>query len=114
MISGKNEVVLEGFLKFPELKETQNGHSLFQAKVMVPFSYTDRTTGEQKDSSRYVRISAWGEIGQSMGALVDGTPVRVRGHFNERSYDSNCKDCGTLQKRTWTDVQVNNFTLLDE
>ncbi len=109
----KNDVVLEGFLKFPELRETKNGHVQFQGKVAVPFSYKDKATGEQKEGSRYVKISAWSDLAHQLGAVTDGTPVRVQGTFNDRSYDGNCKDCGSLQKKNWTDVLVNNFVLVD-
>lgn len=109
---GKNEVILEGYLKFPDLKETRNGHMQFQAKIQVPFSYKDRATGEQKEGSKYVRITAWGELAVQMFEYPDGTPLRVNGSYNDRSYEGNCKDCGAVQKKNWSDVLVSNFVAL--
>lgn len=110
---GNNFVELVGFLKFPEVRETRNGYVNFQGKVAVPFSYKDRGTGEAKEGAKYVKISAWGEIAQALGELPDNTPVKVQGVFNERSYDGNCKTCGSPEKKYWTDVLVNNFTVVE-
>lgn len=110
----RNDVVLEGFLKFPEIRETKGGHTQFQGKIAVPFMYTDKKTGEQKTGSNYVKISAWRDLAMQLGGLPDGTPVRVQGSFNDRSYDGNCKECGSVQKKSWTDVLVNNFVVVEE
>lgn len=112
-MEGINDVTLQGFLKFPELRETKNGYTQFQGKVAIPFSYRDKQTGEQKEGSKYVRISAWGDLAAQLGAYPDGTPIRVRGSFNDRSYDGNCKDCGSAQKKNWADVLVSNFVVVE-
>jgi len=108
-MQGNNFVELAGFLKYPELSETRNGNYRFQGKVAIPFSYVEKATGETKEGTRYVKISAWGDTAQDLGALKDGTSVRVQGVFNERSYDGNCKSCGAQEKKYWTDVLVSNF-----
>ncbi len=108
----KNDVTLEGFLKYPDLRETKNGYVQFQGKVSVPFTYKDKASGEQKEGSRLIKISAWGDLAHQLGAIPDGTPVRVQGSFNDRSYDGNCKDCGSAQKKNWVDVLVNTFVLV--
>lgn len=112
-MDGNNFVELVGFLKYPELRETRNGNFHFQGKVAVPFTYKDRQTGEQKDGNRYVKISAWGDMAQELSAVPDGTPVKVHGIFNERSYDGNCKTCGSTEKKYWTDVLVNNWIVVE-
>lgn len=106
---GKNEVLLEGYLKFPDLRETKNGYTQFQGKIQIPFVYKDKATGEMKEGSKYVRISAWGETASELSAYPDGTPMRIHGSYNDRSYDGNCKDCGSVQKKNWSDVLVATF-----
>lgn len=113
-MEGNNFVELSGFMKYPELKETRNGNFHFQGKVAIPFSYKDRQTGEQKDGNRYVKVSAWGDLAQDLGGVNDGTPVRVQGTFNERSYDGACKSCAAPEKKYWTDVLLNNFVVVEE
>lgn len=113
-MDGNNFVELVGFLKSPQLKETRNNNFHFQGKVAVPFSYKDRQTGDLKEGSKYVKISAWGDLAQDIANLPEDTPVKVQGIFNERSYDGNCKSCGTTEKKYWTDVLVNNFVTVEK
>ena len=112
MLKGVNLAELVGFLKYPQLKETRNGNYLFQGKMAIPSEYIDYQTGEKKESVNYVKISAWGDVARELAGLAEDTPVRVQGHVNERSYDSNCKTCGSPEKKYWTDVQVNNFVVV--
>ena len=111
-MEGINDCTLQGYLRFPDLRQTQNGYTQFQAKVAVPFKYKDKTTGEFKEGSKYIRITAWGDLATEMSAYPDGTAIRVQGSFNDRSYDGNCKDCGSTQKKNWADVLVSNFVVV--
>jgi single-stranded DNA-binding protein len=111
-MDGNNFVELVGFLNNPQLKETRNGNYHFQGKVAVPFSYKDKATGDQKEGSKYIKISAWGDLAQELSSVSDGASVKVHGVFNERSYDGSCKSCGTPEKKYWTDVLVNNFVIV--
>lgn len=113
-MDGNNFVELVGFLKYPQLRETRNGNFHFQGKVAVPFSYTDRQTKELKEGSKYVKISAWGDLAQDLSNLAEDTPLKVHGLFNERSYDGSCKSCGAAEKKYWTDVLVNNYVVMGE
>ena len=112
-MQGQNEVYLTGYLRYPELKETNSGTPWFRGKVAVPFVYTDKKTGEEKEGNNYIKISAWRDVARDLGDLEDGTAVQVVGSFNERSYDGNCKDCGSEQKKYWTDVLVGNFVVVE-
>lgn len=109
---GNNFVELVGFLNGAQLKETRNGNYHFQGKVAVPFAYKDKQTGEQKEGSKYIKISAWGDLAQELSTVSEGASVKVHGVFNERSYDSSCKSCGSPEKKYWTDVLVNNFVIV--
>lgn len=110
-MEGNNFVELVGYLRYPQVQETRNGHTKYQAKVAVPFLYRDKQTGEEKEGNNYIKISAWNELAQALAEVEEGTPVRVHGVFNERSYDGNCKECGCIEKKYWTDVLVNNFVV---
>ena len=110
-MEGSNFVELVGYLRYPDVKETRNGHLKYQAKVAIPFVYRDRETGEEKEGNNYIKISAWNEVAQALSEVQEGAPVRVQGSFNERSYDGNCKQCGHAEKKYWTDVLVNNFVV---
>lgn len=112
-MKGVNLVELVGFMKYPQLKETRNGSYLFQGKIAVPFEYVDKQSKEKKEGTSYIKISAWGDLAQDLAGLSEDTPIKVHGHFNERSYDSNCKKCGNPEKKYWTDVQVNNFVVVE-
>jgi single-stranded DNA-binding protein len=111
-MEGNNFVELVGFLRYPELRETKNGYFQFQGKVAVPFTFTDKATGEQKESAKYIKISAWGDLAQELASVQDETPIKVHGVYNERSYDGRCKSCQAVEKKYWTDVLVNNYVLL--
>ena len=113
-MTGKNESTVEGFLRYPELKQTATGKSKFSGKIAVPFTYTDRASNEQKEASNYISISAWGETAEGLAVLTDGTPVRIRGAISQRSYDGNCKDCGTAQKKYWSEVVVSNYVIVED
>jgi single-stranded DNA-binding protein len=112
-MDGNNYVKLVGFLKYPQLRETRNGFAQYQAKVAVPFVYRDRETQEEKQGHKYIKISAWRDLAQQLGDLPEDTLVTVHGQYNERSYDGNCKHCGTVEKKYWTDVLVDNFVVMD-
>lgn len=107
---GKNEANLQGVLRFPNLRQTRNGHTQFTGKMAVPFTYKKNNAEEQ--GMKYIKISAWGDLAEELGALPDGTALNVRGTVNERQYEGNCKSCGEVQKLTWTDIIVDNYTLV--
>lgn len=111
-LEGVNVVELQGFLKYKQIKETSNNNFLFSGKVAVPATYFDKQTKSNKSTFKYVKISAWGDVAQGLFALDENTPVHVYGSFNERNYDGNCKLCGGQEKKYWTDVLVDNFTVV--
>ena len=111
-MNGENFVRLKGFLKYPELKYFDSGACKFSGKVAVPISY--RKNGEEKNTQMFYKISAWSDIAESMSELVEDTPIEIHGHINERKWDAKCKNCGEVEKKYWTDVQVDNFIIIDE
>jgi len=101
---GINRFHLRGELVWPDLKQVgERGTNLFRSKVIIPFFREDDP--EQTSPKRaYVRITAWDELAEGLGAAGEGTVVDVSGHIQERSWTA---DNG--QKRVFTDAVVTNF-----
>lgn len=99
---GENTFVLQGELMWPEVKSVGDRQtSLLRAKVRVPYIKQDGTEGNS-----YVRITAWGEDADGLGAVGEGGGVKVTGHIQDRSWT----DPKTGQKRIFTDIIVTNYT----
>lgn len=111
-IEGINFTELQGFIKFPRVSETRNGHTKFQGKLAIPHIYTDNN-GEQQNTMKYVKIAAWRDKAEAIGQLPEDTPVRIHGSYNERSWDGSCKDCGSSQKKYWSEILVDAFEVLN-
>ena len=105
MNEGINTVILSGELLWPELKYTGNGKPLFKAKLKMPVA--DTRTGETKDS--FLRITAWDEFAEALGALPARSKVRVSARIQERSYtDKNG------QRKSSTDLVVDGMETTSE
>lgn len=104
---GENFVTLTGKITYPSLKRVgQNNNSLFNAKLAIP---------AQKDSNyQYIKITAWGSMGEAMNDVPSGSFVKVHGHIEERSYDGKCRHCGGFDKKYWTNVIVDNFVQMED
>lgn len=111
-MKGLNSVKMRGYLMYPKLSVTVNGTARFNGKVSIPVVYT--SGGEEKESKVYYNLCAWGAIAEALGELLQGTPIEIDGHLNTRSYEGACKSCGSPDKKYWTEVQVNNFTIVME
>lgn len=97
MTEGKNSVVIQGSIQWPELKETSGGKQLFKCKLKIPT--TDSRTGESRET--FLRITAWDEWATWLGGLERDTVIRANTRINERSYVNN-----EGQKRNVTDLVV--------
>ncbi len=100
--TGENTFYLKGEIIWPELKKVGvNDTSLFKCKVVIPYFREDDPETPRKS---YVKITAWNELADDLGALSEGAPVELSGHMQERSWiapDGN--------KRVFTDAVVTNF-----
>ena len=100
--TGENTFYLKGTLIWPELKKVGvNDSSLFKSKVVIPYFREDDPETARKS---YVKITAWNDLADDLGALPEGAAVEVSGHMEERSWDA---PDGT--KRVFTDAIVTNF-----
>ena len=97
---GENQFVLQGEVRWPELKQVgEKGNSLFKCKIRAPYVREDGSVGNS-----YVKITAWDELADGLGAFGEGQFVKVSGHIQDRTWTDQAG-----QKRVFTDAVVTNF-----
>jgi single-stranded DNA-binding protein len=102
-MNGENFVSLKGSIQWPELKIVGDKNSkLFKGKLVIPIG----------DKSQYIKISAWNDLAEGLNDVPNKAFVHIHGHIEERSYDGSCKHCNGQEKKYWTEVVVDNFTVL--
>jgi len=111
-MEGKNFVELVGKMRYPEVKEIGAGFCKFSGKLRVPAEYFfDDGTVVKTDTD--IKLVAWFELAEALGAVTPGATVKIHGNLQERSYSGSCNSCGAKQKKYWTDVLVTNFVVLN-
>jgi single-stranded DNA-binding protein len=80
----------------------ERGTNLFRSKVIIPFFREDDPETQRK---AYVRITAWDDLAEGLGAAGEGSLVDLSGHIQERTWTAQ-----NGQKRVFTDAVVTNFT----
>ncbi len=103
-----NKVILMGNLtRDPEVKFLPNGTAVANFGLAVNESYTDRQTGEQKESVCFVDVEAWGRQAEVVGEyFTKGRPILVEGSLK---YDSWEADDGTKRNRLKVRLQRFQF-----
>ena len=103
-----NKVILMGNLtRDPEVKFLTNGTAVANFGLAVNESYTDRQTGEQKESVCFVDVEAWGRQAEVVGEyFTKGRPILVEGSLK---YDSWEADDGTKRNRLKVRLQRFQF-----
>lgn len=102
-MNGENFVSLKGKIQWPELKTVgENNSKLFKCKLIIPIG----------DKSQYIKLSAWNSMAEGLNDVPKDVFVHIHGHIEERSYDGSCKHCKGQEKKYWTEVVVDNFTVL--
>lgn len=105
-IQGENFVVLVGKLTKPDFKVVgQNNLSMFKAGLAIPTS---------DGRKQYIKICAWYDLADSLKEIDNKTFIKIHGHIEESSFDSNCRYCNAKEKKYWTQVIVDNYTILNE
>ena len=104
-MQGENFVILVGKITRPNLKELDNGNYMFKASLAIP-------SPENSNVFQYIKIGAWGVLAEDLGALLKNTYIRMHGHIEESSYNSECRFCKGPEKKYWTEVIVDNFITL--
>lgn len=93
-----NRVILLGNLtRDPELKFLPNGSSVANFGLAVSDRYTDRQSGEQKESVCFVDVAAWGRQAEIVNEyLSKGSPVFLEGSLKFDSWEA---DDGTKRNK---------------
>lgn len=87
-IPEQNLVIIAGRLtRDPDLRYTQKGLGVCSFDVAVNRRYKDQTTGEWKDDTTFVPVTAWSQIGEKCKERArKGTPVHVEGRLFNSEY----------------------------
>ena len=93
-----NRVILLGNLtRDPELKFLPNGNSVANFGLAVSDRYTDRQSGEQKESVCFIDVAAWGRQAEIVNEyLSKGSPVFLEGSLKFDSWEA---DDGTKRNK---------------
>lgn len=95
-----NKVLLIGNLgRNPEIKATKNGNQMARFSVATSREYIDRRTGDRKELTDWINVTAWGNLAETCKSMSQGMKVFIAGRISTRSYDP-----GDGAKRYITDV----------
>jgi single-strand DNA-binding protein len=95
MARGVNKVILIGNLgQDPETRTTPGGTTVTNIRIATTESWTDRVTGEKKESTEWHTVVLWNRLGEIAAEyLRKGQQVYIEGR---------------LQTRKWQDKQGND------
>lgn len=69
-----------GTLSFaPELRNTQSGQSVCKTGLTIVESWSDKKTGEVKESKVIVKLLAWGDLAAQLAECAAGDNIYVEG-----------------------------------
>lgn len=93
-----NRVILMGNLtRDPEMKYLPSGTAVTNFGIAMNERYTDRQTGEQKETPVFVDVTAWGRQGEVVNEyLSKGSPVFLEGSLKFDSWEA---DDGTKRSK---------------
>lgn len=110
MSRGFNKVILMGNLaKDPDIRFTASKQKIARITVAVGKQWKDKQTGETKNHTDFISVSAWGFTADICEKyLKKGRPVLLEGRLSVRDYDDE-----KTGKHVWiTEVIAENITLL--
>ncbi len=104
-----NKVLLMGNLtKDPEKRVTKGDNSVVHFTVACNRGYTDRTTGERKESVSFIPVVVWGNQAENCAKyLTKGSPVFVEGRLANRSWETS-----SGERRTRIEVVAQSIQFL--
>ena len=71
----------------PEVRYSQSGDAICSFSIAVNETWRDKTTGEKKESTEWVRIVAYRKLAEICGEyLKKGTPIWVQGKMKTRKW----------------------------
>lgn len=109
MAGSVNKVILIGNLgKDPEVRRLENGAVVANFPIATSETFTDKTTGEKRDTTDWHNIVAWRGLAEIIEKYVKkGTKIYVEGKLKTRSYQD--KEGVT---RYVTEVLAEDMTIL--
>lgn len=91
----------------PESRALPSGESVCNFSLAVGKKWRDKTSGETKEQTTWVRCSAFGKTAELIGQYaVKGSQMRVNGELQTRKYMK-----GDVEMET-TEIKVQDFQLL--
>lgn len=104
-----NKVFLIGNLtKDPELRYTPNGIGVVNLRVAVNRKFRDRTSGELKEETCFVTVTAWDKQAEACNQyLTKGSPIFIEGTLQSRSWEAN-----DGQKRSTIEIRAERVQFL--
>jgi single-strand DNA-binding protein len=105
-----NRVYLIGRLtRDPEVKQTQSGRSVLNARMAVNLAYRDNEGNWQEDVT-FVNLVAWRRLADICGEFLHkGSPVLVEGRLRSRSWEDQAG-----KNRHVVEVQADRVQFLDK
>ncbi|KPL19680.1 MAG: hypothetical protein AMJ92_01665 [candidate division Zixibacteria bacterium SM23_81] len=105
-----NRVYLVGRLtKDPEVKQTQTGKSVLNARMAVNHPYRDGE-GNWQEEVTYIDVVAWQRLAELCGEyLSKGSPVLVEGRLRTRSWETN-----KGESRSVIEIRADRVQFLDK
>ena len=108
-MAGINKVIIVGFLgNDPDVRTMPNGELVANITVATSESWTDKNTGERKETTEWHRIVLYRRLAEIAGQyLTKGSQVYIEGRLKTRKWqDSNGQD------RYTTEIQGDNLQML--
>jgi single-strand DNA-binding protein len=104
-----NKVIIVGNLgRDPELRHMPSGDALANIAVATSYKSKDRSTGEQKETTEWHRISFFGRLAEIVGEYMKkGSSIYVEGRLQTRKYT----DKDGVEKYA-TDIIAENMQML--
>ena len=109
MAGSVNKVILIGNLgKDPEVRKLESGATVANFSIATSETYTDKNTGEKKESTDWHDIVVWRGLAEVTEKYVKkGMKVYIEGRLKKRSWQDK-----EGQTRYTTEVLADNMTIL--
>ena len=101
----ENFVKVIGKVKYKKVTTYDNGNSNFKCSIAIQ---------TPNGNYQYIKVSCWIDRDSDLHNIKNGTILKILGHIEEKSYDSNCKYCNGPTKNYWTDVVIDNYVIIGE
>ena len=92
----------------PETKYMPNGDAVTNIRIACTESWKDKSTGEKKESTEWVRIVFYRKLAEIAGQyLKKGSPVYIEGRIRTRKWQDT-----EGQERYTTEIEANEMQML--